>query len=234
MSIDGIEHGLIASSDFAEDKPQGECILARNSVADLELTDARVGDLIDLLVLRNVSLTSTLAIIESHFAGRPQGDERSLELMSPEWRQRYEQRQRRLTASEADTVMTLALFAKLMEFERMFVKAGGRLVMGPDPGRHVLPGFGNQRGFELLVEAGFTVPEALQIATTNGAEALGIGDDVGQATPGFVADLAVLRGDLAADPAAIRNVEIVFKEGIGYDPERLIANLKGRVGDPHN
>ncbi len=112
----------------------------------------------------------------------------------------------------------------------MFVEAGGRLVMGPDPGRHVLPGYGNQRGFELLVEAEFTVPEALQIATAKGADALGIGAELGRVSPGYVADLVVLRGDLAAEPASIRNVEVTFKDGIGYDPEKLVADVKGKVG----
>src|SRR5690606_15009439 len=115
--------------------------------------------------------TSTLAIIESHFPHRPQGEARSLALMSPEWRKRHEERQTRLAEASARTTMTPELFDKFMAFERMFAEAGGHLVMGPDPGRHVLPGYGNQRGFELLVEAGFTVPEAVQIATANGADA---------------------------------------------------------------
>ena len=126
--------------------------------------------------------------------------------------------------------MTPKLLAKLMAFERLFVEAGGRLVMGPDPGRHVLPGYGNQRGVELLVETGFEVPEAIQIATANGAQALEIDHEVGRVAEGYVADLVVLKGDLAAQPSVIRNVEIVFKDGVGYDPARLIADVVGQVG----
>lgn len=230
LGIDSIEHGLISSSDFLEDKLSGECVSARGSVADLDLGDARVAELIDLLVREDVTLTSTLAIIESHFPHRPQGDERSLVLMSPEWRQRYDERQASLAEGRASTTMTPELLAKFMAFERMFVEAGGHLVMGPDPGRHVLPGYGNQRGFELLVEAGFTIPEALQIATANGADALGEGDQIGRIAEGYVADLVVLQGELNVEPTAIRNVEVVFKDGVGYDPSLLIADVIGQVG----
>lgn len=230
MGIDRIEHGLIAASDFIEDKPEGACISTRRAAASLDLSDPRVADLISLLVEEGVTLTSTLALIESHFPHRPQGDARSLALMSPEWKQRYAERQMRLAEDSASTGMTPALLAKFMAFERMFAEAGGHLVMGPDPGWHVLPGYGNQRGFELLVEAGFTVPEALQIATANGADALGVGDQVGRVAGGYMADLVVLNGDLTADTAVIKNVEIVFKNGIGFDPEKLIADVQGQVG----
>ena len=98
MGIDSLEHGLIAASDFVEDKPQDECVSTRRAAADLELSDPRVAELINLLVRKDVTLTSTLAIIESHFPHRPQGDERSLALMAPEWRQRYEERQASLAA----------------------------------------------------------------------------------------------------------------------------------------
>ncbi len=229
MGIDRIEHGLTASSDFVEGKPEGECVSTRRAAANLDLGDPRVAELIDLLVREGVTLTSTLAIIESHFPHRPQADERSLAVMSPEWRRRYEERQGRLAAQPV-TTMTPELLATLMAFERLFVEAGGRLVMGPDPGRHVLPGYGNQRGFELLVEAGFAVPEAVRIATANGADALGVGHEVGRVAEGYVADLVVLGGDLAARPSAIRDVEITFKGGVGYDPHRLVADVVGQVG----
>jgi hypothetical protein len=223
MGIDSIEHGLIASSDFVADRPLGECVSTRHVATDIALNDPLVAGLINLLVREGVTLTSTLAIIESHFPHRPQGDERTLALLSPEWRQRYDERQARLAGEAASTMMHPELLEKFMGFERLFVQAGGHLVMGPDPGRHVLPGYGNQRGFELLVEAGFTVPEALKIATANGAEALGIGYEVGQIAEGYVADLVVLDGDLVAETSAIRNVEIIFKDGLGFDTQKLIT-----------
>ena len=57
-----------------------------------------------------------------------------------------------------------------------------------------------------------------------------MGDEVGRVAEGYVADLVVLGGDLAAEPSVIRNVEVVFKDGIGFDPEKLIADVHGQVG----
>jgi len=64
----------------------------------------------------------------------------------------------------------------------------------------------------------------------NGAETLGIDDKVGSIAPGLKADLVVLEGDLASDPTTIRNVRLVFKNGLGYDPTPLINDVQGKVG----
>jgi len=47
---------------------------------------------------------------------------------------------------------------------------------------------------------------------------------------GKIADLVLLKGDLVADPSVIRNVVTVYKDGVAYDPARLIDAVKGRVG----
>jgi len=119
-----------------------------------------------------------------------------------------------------------------MEYEFAFVKAGGLLAAGVDPtgGGGALPGFGDQRNFELLIEAGFTPEQAIQICSTNGAKVLGITDKVGPIQAGDGADLVVAKGDLVRTPGDIANTVIVFKDGIGYDSAKLIASVKGLVG----
>ena len=91
-------------------------------------------------------------------------------------------------------------------------------------------GFGDQREVELLVEAGFTPVEAIHIATYNGAQYLGDLDKIGTIEPGKQADLVVTRGDPSQNIADIENVEIVFKDGIGYDSTKLIESVRGMVG----
>jgi hypothetical protein len=110
--------------------------------------------------------------------------------------------------------------------------AGGLLGAGVDPTGNggALPGFGDQRNYELLLEAGFTPVEVVQIMTLNGARILGVDGDARLHRAGKLADLVVIRGDLAADPAAIRNVTHVFKDGVGYDPDRLVESVRGTVG----
>ena len=93
-----------------------------------------------------------------------------------------------------------------------------------------LPGFGDQRNYELLTEAGFTPSQTVQIMTANGAKILGVYDKLGSVERGKLADLVVLDGNLAADPAVIHKVTIVFKDGVGYDSPKLIAAAKGHVG----
>lgn len=64
----------------------------------------------------------------------------------------------------------------------------------------------------------------------NGARVLGVDDELGSVEAGKIADLAVMEGDLVSDPGAIRNVHLVFKDGVGYDSGELIESVKGRVG----
>jgi imidazolonepropionase-like amidohydrolase len=121
---------------------------------------------------------------------------------------------------------------KEMAFERAFVAAGGLLLAGPDPTGNggVLPGFGDQREVELLVEAGFTPLEAIRIATENGARYQGRLDRIGTIGIGKQADLVVIRGDPAAKIDDIENVALVFKDGVAYDPAKLIDSVRGMVG----
>lgn len=94
----------------------------------------------------------------------------------------------------------------------------------------VLPGFGDQRNLELLVEAGFTPEEAIQIYTQNGAKYLGRQDRIGTVAIGKQADLVVVTGDPAKDISAVEHVDFVFKNGVGYDPGKLIESTGGMVG----
>ncbi|AKM06771.1 amidohydrolase family protein [Pelagerythrobacter marensis] len=230
MGIDGIEHGLTSASDLVPDKQVGTCRSAVPLLDTLDLDSPDVARLIETLVAQGVTLTSTLPILEGRFAHRPQGDARSLALLTPAARERLAIRRRQLEADAAGTVWTPAVWQKVLAFERRFVAAGGTLLMGPDFGRHAVPGFGNQRGFELLVEAGFTVPEAVRIATLNGASALGIGHRVGRIAPGFEADLILIAGDPVRRPRDIRKVETVFVNGHAIAPAPLIEAARGRFG----
>jgi hypothetical protein len=151
-----------------------------------------------------------------------------LDAMSAESAQSY------LTArgmASLDSPMT-SLMRKEMDFEVAFAKAGGLLLAGPDPTGNggVLPGFGDQREIELLVEAGFTPVQAIQIGTENGALYLGQRDRIGTLAPGKQADIVLIKGDPSTNIADIENVETVFKAGVGYDSKKLIDSVRGQVG----
>jgi len=230
LGIDDFEHGpVFADTEFVTDKkpdvcPQGGSV----AWAKQDVNGAPVQELIHNLVSHHVAVTSTLPVFEAGVPGRPKLQRRMLDAMSAESAQSY----LTLRASVSlDSPMT-SLMRKEMDFELAFFKAGGLLLGGPDPTGNggVLPGFGDQREIELLVEAGLTPLEAIQVGTQNGAVYLGQQDRIGTLAPGKQADLVLIKGDPSKNIDDIENVETVFKAGIGYDSKKLIDSVRGQVG----
>ena len=185
-------------------------------------------ELISELVSHHVAVTSTLPVFEAGVPLRPRLQPRVMQAMSAESAQSYLTARARIPANSPMT----SLMKKEMDFEVAFVKAGGLLLAGPDPTGNggVLPGFGDQREVELLVEAGFTPLEAIHIATENGAIYLGRQDRIGTLAVGKQADMILIKGDPSKNIEDIENVETVFKAGIGYDSGKLIESVRGQVG----
>jgi imidazolonepropionase-like amidohydrolase len=230
LGIDDLEHGpVFADTEFVADKKADVCVQGGAAAwAKQDMNGAAVQALIQNLVSHHVAVTSTLPVFEASVPGRPKLQRRVLDAMSAESAQSY------LTArgmASLDSPMT-SLMRKEMDFEVAFAKAGGLLLAGPDPTGNggVLPGFGDQREIELLVEAGFTPVQAIQIGTENGAIYLGQRDRIGTLAPGKQADLVLIKGDPSTNIADIENVETVFKAGVGYDSKKLIDSVRGQVG----
>ena len=230
LGIDDLEHGPVFSdTEFVADKKSDVCVQGGAAAwAKQDMNGAAVQALIQNLVSHHVAVTSTLPVFEASVPGRPKLQRRVLDAMSAESAQSY------LTArgmASLDSPMT-SLMRKEMDFEVAFAKAGGLLLAGPDPTGNggVLPGFGDQREIELLVEAGFTPSQAIQIGTENGAIYLGQRDRIGTLAPGKQADIVLIKGDPSTNIADIENVETVFKAGVGYDSKKLIDSVRGQVG----
>lgn len=232
LGIDNLEHGLMASSDFSAKKVADKCPEDNiSSLGRMDPNGSNAQQVIRAMLDKKVSMTSTLAVYEPFVPKRPTKDERVLELMAPDVRESY-MRMRDQIDKSTNSEFTVEVLHKAMAFERAFVAAGGLLAAGVDPTGigGALAGFGDQRNYELLIEAGFTPPQVVQIMTLNGAKVLGVDDKLGSVAVGKRADLVVLRGDLGATPSVIRNVVTVFKDGVGYDSKKLIAAVRGRVG----
>ena len=225
LGIDNLEHGLWVDTEFAPGKQPDVCPVG-GSIAQLDVDGPGVQETIRALVKANVAITSTLAVFEAFVAGRPALDERFIDALSEPAAISY------LTARGRATDAALGNLRKEMQFERAFVKAGGLLMAGADPTGNggALAGFADQRNLELLVEAGFTPLEAIQIATSNGARYLGESDRIGTIAVGKQADLVVVQGDPSTKIADIRRVKHVFKAGVGYDPAKLLESIRGSVG----
>jgi imidazolonepropionase-like amidohydrolase len=228
IGIDNLEHGLLVDTEFHPGKQPDACPPnTRGEIARMDLNTAPVKEMIADLVKHNVAITSTLAVFEAFDPERPPVEQRFLDAVSPDAAVNY------LTArAKAARGSTAAALKKELEFEYLFAKAGGLLIAGADPTGNggALAGFADQRNIELLVEGGFTPVEAIQIATSNGAKFLGEDARIGTISAGKQADLVVIQGNPAARIADIHNVKLVFKEGVGYDPAKLLESVKGQAG----
>ncbi len=233
LGIDNIEHGFSTATDFDPMKEPDECppnsMVRIGEVADPAGETAR--SVILSMVESGVGITSTMAVLEPMTKGRAVRHGPTLEALDPGARDAYLEMVDQIEA-EPDWPMTEDHLQKTMAFERGFVEAGGVLAAGVDPTGigGAIAGFGDQRNYQLLVEAGFNAPTAVKIVSANGAQILGIEEDLGTIQAGMLADLVVLDGDLETDPAAIEAVTVVFKDGVGYDSQKLIDSVKGMVG----
>ena len=229
LGIDNLEHGFAAATDFVADKKPDVCPQGgQQSIGQLDPASPAFQQLVKTLVDRKVALTSTLTVFETFTPGRPMPP--GVEVLMPDLKTQYEQTYARTSKNENSAYRTL--FPKMMQLERAFARAGGMLVAGTDPtgSGGVIPGYSNQRQLELLVEAGFTPLEAISIGTLNGAKYLGRDARVGSIAVGKQADLVLVTGNPAERIEDVRKVDTVFRQGIGFDPEKLIASVKGRVG----
>ena len=232
LGMDDLEHGIVVDQEFNPNKQLDVCPPSANDHPSVEKVDVEsepVQSMIKKLVRNHVAITSTLVIFETFAPEQPPVQDRILEALSLPSRTDYLSVRSKVVEGKG---VGGELLKKEMQFERDFVKAGGLLLSGEDPTGYggVLAGFGDQRQTELLVAAGFTPLEAIHIATQNGAEFLGESARIGTLKAGKRADLVVINGDPSQKISDIENVELVFKDGIGYDSRKLIDSVQGAVG----
>jgi imidazolonepropionase-like amidohydrolase len=236
LGIDDLEHGFFVNTQFDTDKKPDICSQSAGdeTLARMDPDTPEAKDLINLLVSHHVAITSTLPVFEGDLGGgRPPLRQQALDTMSPQAREDFFLlRQPRPASAPPPKIDPALLWKHDLEMERAFVAAGGLLLAGPDPtGRgDVLPGFGDQREIELLVEAGFSPVEAIKIATLNGAVYMGKDKQIGSIAAGKNADLVVIDGDPSKQISDVEKVEIVFKDGVGYDSRKLLDSVRGRYG----
>jgi len=233
MGIDNLEHGFFPSSDFDKDKKADSCddVAADSALRSLPVNSPEMADLIKFLVSKHVALTSTLPVFEPA-TGREIILGGGADALLPEMLDIVTKRYNRYVNDPKYDSSDLAIFKKEMVWEKQFYNAGGLLMGGTDPtgsGR-TLAGYGTWREVELLIEAGFTVPQAIKICSLNGAVYLGRDKKIGTVETGKDADLVLIDGDLEKDISNIRKTEIVFKKGVGFDSKKIFDSVKGKVG----
>ncbi|WP_232280313.1 amidohydrolase family protein [Sphingomonas sp. PAMC 26605] len=235
LGIDNLEHGFAINTQLDPDKKPDLCSESQGSATakamDPDGPQARA--LYALLIAKHVTVTSTLPIYDVGEDGAPPLRQAELDVLTPQAREAY------LYARNADTTAKNdrkarwhANLKRLEALERNFALAGGTLMAGCDPtgDGHIIPGFADQREMELLVDAGFSPLEAIKIGTLNGATYLGQASEIGSVTVGKRADLMIVKGDPSRRIQDIENVQLVFRDGIGFDPAKLLSSVKGLYG----
>ncbi|ELX11959.1 amidohydrolase family protein [Janthinobacterium sp. HH01] len=112
-------------------------------------------------------------------------------------------------------------YAKMVEFVGIMYKAGVPIVAGTDD----IPGFTLHSELALLVKAGLTPAQALQVATRNGARYTRTSNDRGSIAAGKLADLVLVDGDPTRDIADLRKVSAVITRGYVIYPQEIDAAL---------
>jgi imidazolonepropionase-like amidohydrolase len=122
---------------------------------------------------------------------------------------------------------------RVLELNRLYESGGGNLlIVGTDEPVYttLLPGFAFHRELLAMVHAGLPNVAVLKAATINGANALGVADRLGSVEAGKLADLYVANGNPLDDIKAARDIRLVIKAGVVYDPETLLHSAEGMIG----
>jgi cytosine/adenosine deaminase-related metal-dependent hydrolase len=130
-----------------------------------------------------------------------------------------------------DFARARSLWPKMEALIRRYHEGGVLLAAGSDlPNAWTIPGVSLHEELELLVNAGIPASEVIRIATRNGAETLGLLDELGTVEVGKRADLLVLSADPTADIRNTRSIEAVIQGGDVLRPAELLGGPDATTG----
>jgi len=225
---DEIHHANFLFLNFLFDKVQDTRTPARftavaENAASMDLGSPAVREFVRLLQVRGVVVDPTVGVFEELFLARPG-------LVPEAWAtvaDRLPPQVRRgllaggLPVPEGGDARVRASFDALLRMVRVLHLAGVRIVAGTDG----FAGFTLPRELELYVRAGIPPAEVLQIATLGAASVARRADELGTVAPGKRADLVLVDGRPAERISDVRNVTLVVKDGVVYDPAALLKSV---------
>ncbi|MCC6914057.1 MAG: amidohydrolase family protein [Rhodospirillaceae bacterium] len=219
LGIDNIEHGLGAASDFRAGKEVDKC-----SGGDPVYDPKKVDEVMDHLIKKGVAMTSNVALSDTD------REQPGLDVLAPNVAAMFFENRRGPLRKPSDPPSERLL--RQIGFDKKFMDKGGVLMIGTDPtgSGGVVPGFSNIHEIELRAENGFKFEDVIKASTMNAATYMNRQDRVGSLAVGKQADVVLINGDPATKPREMRNIEVVFKEGYGYDPKKLVEAVRGKAG----
>ena len=222
MGIDRVEHFLGGDA-----LPSSRSAYA--SLAELDVDDPEVDEIIELFVERGVSFDATISAYGAfgeltetfdHWV-----DERKF--FTPYVQEQLIQRGPRRVNQQFEKIYWVK-----RKTAKKFFDAGGTLTLGTDHPSwgDFLSGFFWHRELDNLVRSGIPPADVLKIATINGARALNMGEMLGTIEPGKLADLMIIKGNPLDDIRNTRTVHQVMKAGVLYDSAALLKSVEGTIG----
>jgi enamidase len=233
LGLETLEHGVLASYDLipgADEKScpktqrQGEML---TEMAKLDPDGPEVAQLFKTLLAHHVAITPTLGVREQ-FLCNPIAPPPPRELAL-------------LSHPEAATEPPIecghfpgydaAVEKKGIAFQAAtavrYHEMGGTLLVGTD--QWLVAGAGGPHEMETMVAVGLTPMDVIKAGTIDGARAIHRGDNVGSLEVGKRADFLLVDGKPDQNISDIRKLTAVFKDGIGYDPQKLYEDAKGKI-----
>ncbi len=222
MGIDRVEH-ILGGDQLDPNKP------AYPSWSMVDTTSKQFKDIVELFISHHVMFDPTITA-PVYFSQLQDGfdywiDERKF--FTPEVQAWVKTKPARHAVASWDS-----LYMAMRRTTKAFYDAGGILTLGtdnPSTGEFIA-GFSAHRELHTFVLIGIPPAAALKIATINGARALGVSDKLGTLEAGKLADLFVINGNPVIDIKNTRNVQLVMKSGLVFDPKALLAQAEGKIG----
>lgn len=195
---------------------------------DLDPLSPDVGEFIRLLRSRQVVVDPTMTLYESNLLGqRGQADPAVAAVIG-----RLPPLARRASSSAglaqnpAEVSRNAASFRTMLGLLKTLFDGGVPLVAGTDR----MAGFTYHRELELYEMAGIPPLDVLHIATLGAARAAGHDSDLGSVAPGKLADLVLVSGNPGERISDVRNVSMVMRDGVPFDPSSLLAEVGVAAG----
>ncbi len=233
LGLETLEHGVLAAYDVVPGADEKSCPKTQRQgamltrMAALDPNGPEVGQLFHTLLAHHVAITPTLSVRQQYLCNPIiPPPPRELALVS-----------RAAGATEAPIDCghfpgyDAAVETKGIAFQAAtavrYHKMGGTLLVGTDG--WLVQGAGGPKEMETMVAAGLTPIDVLKAATIDGARAIHRGANVGSLEVGKRADFLLVDGKPDQDISDIRKLTAVFKDGIGYDPQKLYEDAKGKI-----